>query len=98
MRGPLMLGRPMAQNPRNRRYERVNLRLARFVVRNRFRFAAFMVIATLLCLYPIVNSLLAASGHRLPGPTVQFKSFAWPHPHTDPRRDPHEPNRGGHRA
>jgi len=84
----------MARTPRHRR-EIATLAVARFAIRNRLPLAVLLVLATLFFLYPLANTLLDAAGHRMPGPTVHFKSAVWPH-HTDPRRVRPEPHRAGH--
>jgi hypothetical protein len=89
-----MLQRPMALLSRQRR-ETATLALARFAIRNRLSLAVLLVLATLFFLYPIANAVLDATGHRMPGPTVHFKSAIWPH-HKDPRPVHHEPHRPGH--
>ena len=86
----------MARIPRQRR-EGARLALARFAIRNRLPLAVLLALATLFFLYPLANTVLDATGHRMPGPTVHFKSAIWPHHHDpDPRPARPEPHRVGH--
>jgi predicted RND superfamily exporter protein len=52
------------------------LQFARWVVRNRFWIALFLIATTLFFLYPIVNAALNAFGQRLPGPIVRVDTSA----------------------
>jgi len=60
------------------------LQFARWVVRNRFPIAVWLILTTLFFLYPIVNAALEGLGMRLPGPVVRVDTSAraqWPeHP------------------
>ncbi len=59
-------------------------RFARWTVRNRGLVGTMLIVATLFFLYPIVNAILTAGGHPLPGPIVRIDASAraqWPdHP------------------
>ncbi len=60
------------------------LQFARWVVRNRFPIAIWLIVTTLFFLYPIVNAVLDGLGAKLPGPVVRVDTSAraqWPeHP------------------
>jgi predicted RND superfamily exporter protein len=51
-------------------------RFARFITRNRFPVAVFLVVSSLFFLYPIVNIGATAMGHPLPGPIVRIDTNA----------------------
>jgi hypothetical protein len=48
------------------------LTFARWVVRNRFPVALFLIATSLFFLYPIVNTVATAVGNQLPGPLVRI--------------------------
>jgi predicted RND superfamily exporter protein len=60
------------------------LKLARFIVRNRFYFALALITTTLFFFYPTANAILTGFGFRLRGPVVRVDTSAraqWPdHP------------------
>jgi predicted RND superfamily exporter protein len=60
------------------------LKLARFIVRNRFYFALALITTTLFFFYPTANAILTGFGFRLKGPVVRVDTSAraqWPdHP------------------
>ncbi len=62
----------MTAAPHTARNERRTLRFARFVVRRRAFFAAFLVLATGFFAYPIANAVLHALDRPLPGPSVRI--------------------------
>jgi len=66
----------MADVPQHHVRETATLRFARFVTRNRFPIAIWLIAQTLFFLYPIVNAALTAAGHRLPGPIVRVDTSA----------------------
>jgi len=49
---------------------------ARFITRNRFPVAMFLIVSSLFFFYPILNTVLEAVGHRLPGPAVRIDTNA----------------------
>ena len=71
------------------------LHLARFVIRNRLRLAVVFGLLTAFVAYPIVNTLFAAAGHRLPGPILHLKSATRSH-ETRPHRV--SPDRAGRKS
>jgi len=66
----------MAETPFHEPRETATLRFARWVTRNRFPVACFLVISSLFFFYPIGNSVLAAFDMKLPGPTVRIDANA----------------------
>jgi len=66
----------MAEIPQHHIRETATLRFARFVTRNRLPIATLLVLTTLFFMYPIVNAVLYAAGHKLPGPTVRVNTSA----------------------
>jgi predicted RND superfamily exporter protein len=56
--------------------ETTTLKFARFVTRNRFPVACFLVLSILFFFYPIGNTIVGALGYRLPGPTVRIDTKA----------------------
>ena len=52
------------------------LLFARFIVRNRFPVACFLIVSTLFFFYPIFNAAMNAAGFRLPGPIVKIDARA----------------------
>src|SRR5262245_13978454 len=63
---------PIAHAPR----ETQTLQVARFIVRHRFPIALALVGVTLFFFYPIVNTVLQATGAPLPGPQVRIDTNA----------------------
>jgi predicted RND superfamily exporter protein len=51
-------------------------RFARFITRNRFPVAMFLIFSSLFFLYPIVNMVATFVGSPLPGPTVRIDTNA----------------------
>ncbi len=66
----------MAETPQHHIRETSTLRFARFVTRNRLPIATLLALATLFFLYPIVNAVFYATGHKLPGPIVRVNTSA----------------------
>jgi len=66
----------MSETPVHEPRETATLKFARWVTRNRFPVACFLVLSSLFFFYPIGNSVLAALGHKLPGPTVRIDANA----------------------
>jgi predicted RND superfamily exporter protein len=56
--------------------ETKTLQFARWIVRNRFPVAMFLIAMTLFFAYPIVNTALSVAGHPLPGPQVRIDTNA----------------------
>ncbi|HXK26464.1 MAG TPA: MMPL family transporter [Myxococcota bacterium] len=56
--------------------ETKTLQFARFITRNRPYVAFALIASTLFWFYPIFNTIMAASGHRLPGPIVRIDTNA----------------------
>ncbi len=74
----------MAEGNGHQVRDTATLRFARWVVRQRFWVAMFLVVSTLFFLYPTVNAVSTAFGYPLPGPEVRVDANAraqWPdHP------------------
>jgi hypothetical protein len=66
----------MAETPQHHVRETATLRFARFVVRNRFPIACALFLTTVFFLYPIVNAVMYATGHKLPGPVIRVNTSA----------------------
>ena len=66
----------MSETPQHHIRETSTLRFARFVTRNRLPIAILLAAGTLFFLYPIVNTVFYATGHRLPGPIVRVNTSA----------------------
>jgi predicted RND superfamily exporter protein len=66
----------MPETPQHHVRETATLRFARFVVRNRFPIACALFLTTVFFLYPIVNAVMYATGHKLPGPVVRVNTSA----------------------
>ena len=66
----------MAETPQHQIRETATLRFARWVTRNRFPIATALFITTVFFMYPIVNAVFYAAGHRLPGPVVRVNTSA----------------------
>jgi predicted RND superfamily exporter protein len=64
----------MAEIPQHHIRETATLRFARFVTRNRLPIATLLVLTTFFFMYPIVNAVFAARGHKLPGPIVRVNA------------------------
>ncbi len=56
--------------------ETKTLQFARFIVRNRFPVACFLILSTLFFFYPIFNAAMHAVGAPLPGPIVRIDTRA----------------------
>jgi predicted RND superfamily exporter protein len=56
--------------------ETTTLKFARFVTRNRFPVACFLILSSLFFFYPIGNTILGALGYALPGPNVRIDTRA----------------------
>jgi hypothetical protein len=56
--------------------ETTTLQFARFIVRNRFPVALFLIFSTLFFFYPIFNMVMSAAGVPLPGPTTRIDTKA----------------------
>ncbi|HTO52145.1 MAG TPA: MMPL family transporter [Myxococcota bacterium] len=56
--------------------ERATTRFGHFVVRRRLPIAFLLLISTAFFFYPILNALVSAAGHPLPGPSVRIGSDA----------------------
>src|SRR5882762_5189373 len=67
---------PMAETPQHHIRETSTLRFARFVTRNRLPIATMLAATTLFFMYPIVNAVFYATGHKLPGPIVRVNTSA----------------------
>ena len=52
------------------------LRFARFITRNRFPVALFLIFSSLFFFYPIFNTAMGAAGVGLPGPKVRINTDA----------------------
>ncbi|HEY5657944.1 MAG TPA: hypothetical protein VIY27_09160, partial [Myxococcota bacterium] len=65
---------PTPQAPAPRRA--ASQRFARWVTDHRFPVALALGVSTLFFLYPILNTIAAASGHPLPGPLVRIDTNA----------------------
>src|SRR5262245_28716723 len=68
--------RPMAEIPQHHIRETATLRFARFVTRNRLPIAILLFLTTVFFMYPIVNAVLYATGHKLPGPIIRVNTSA----------------------
>jgi predicted RND superfamily exporter protein len=66
----------MAETPQHHIRETTTLRFARFVTRNRLPIAMLLAATTLFFMYPIVNAVFYATGHKLPGPIVRVNTSA----------------------
>ena len=66
----------MAEIPQHHIRETATLRFARFVTRNRLPIAILLASTTLFFMYPIVNAVFYARGHKLPGPIVRVNTSA----------------------
>ena len=66
----------MADVPQHHIRETATLRFARFVTRNRLPIAILLALTTVFFLYPIVNAVMYATGHRLPGPIIRVNTSA----------------------
>ncbi len=66
----------MAQAPVHEPRETKTLKFARFIVRNRFPVALFLIFSSLFWFYPILNMFMSAAGNPLPGPTVRVDTNA----------------------
>jgi len=68
----------MAEAPTQHREPRKTrtLQFARFVTRNRFPVAMFLIFSTLFWFYPILNAATTAMGLPLPGPIVRIDTNA----------------------
>src|SRR5262245_65899297 len=66
----------MAETPQHQIRETATLRFARWVVRNRFPIATALFLTTVFFMYPIVNAVFYATGHKLPGPVVRVNTSA----------------------
>jgi predicted RND superfamily exporter protein len=51
-------------------------RFARFITRNRFPVAMFLILSSLFFFYPIANTALRAAGYDIPGPHVRINTDA----------------------
>src|SRR5262245_5910929 len=66
----------MAETPQHQIRETATLRFARWVTRNRAPIAAALFLTTVFFMYPIVNAVFSATGHRLPGPVIRVNTSA----------------------
>jgi predicted RND superfamily exporter protein len=66
----------MAEAPTHEPRETTTLKFARFITRNRFPVACFLVVSTLFFFYPIGNMVLGTLGSPFPGPTVRIDANA----------------------
>src|SRR5262245_21069778 len=66
----------MSELPQHHIRETATLRFARFVTRNRAPIAGLLAATTLFFMYPIVNAILYAAGHKLPGPVIRVNTSA----------------------
>jgi predicted RND superfamily exporter protein len=66
----------MADVPHHEFRETKTLRFARFVTRNRFPVALFLIFSTLFFFYPILNMITTTMGLPLPGPIVRVDTKA----------------------
>ncbi len=66
----------MADVPHHEFRETRTLRFARFITRNRFPVALFLIFSTLFFFYPTLNTATTAMGWPLPGPIVRIDTNA----------------------
>jgi predicted RND superfamily exporter protein len=66
----------MAEAPFHEPRETKTLQFARFITRNRFPVACFLIISSLFFFYPIGNTIASALGVTLPGPIVRIDTRA----------------------
>ena len=66
----------MADVPHHEFRETKTLRFARFITRNRFPVALFLIFSTLFFFYPILNMVTTTMGWPLPGPIVRVDTKA----------------------
>ena len=66
----------MADVPHHEFRETKTLRFARFITRNRFPVALFLIFSTLFFFYPILNMVTTTLGSPLPGPIVRVDTNA----------------------
>jgi predicted RND superfamily exporter protein len=74
----------MAEAPHTPGQDTATVRFARWIMYHRFPVALFLIFSTAFFFYPILNTVLAGFGARLPGPVVRIDTNArdqWPeHP------------------